>query len=181
LSSGDKLIGAAQSGILVGRKEVIDRLRRHPLMRAVRVDKTCLMVLERTLQLFRRPEELARLHPTYRMMSTPHHALEARAKKLLDLSAASAPSIRLVMAEGVSYLGSGSLPMEAIPTVVVTVHAPSLSASELARRLRLDEACVFTRIEKDRVCLDMRTITDEQVNGIVRALQRIARVAPADS
>ena len=71
LFSGDKLIGAGQCGIIVGKKALIEKLRKHPLMRAVRVDKTCLMVLERTLQLFRDPARLRNEHPTYRMICTP--------------------------------------------------------------------------------------------------------------
>ena len=71
LFSGDKLIGAGQCGIVVGKKTLIEKLRKHPLMRAVRVDKTCLMVLERTLQLFRDPARLRTEHPTYRMVTTP--------------------------------------------------------------------------------------------------------------
>ena len=69
--------------MIVGRRELINRLRKHPLMRAVRADKTCLMVLERTLHLFRDPEKLRRENPTYRMVSTPLAALRARAEKLL--------------------------------------------------------------------------------------------------
>src|SRR5664280_2543194 len=125
LFSGDKLIGAGQCGIIVGKKSLIEKLRKHPLMRAVRVDKTCLMALERTLQLFRDPARLAREHPTYRMISTPMDALKSR-------------------------------------------------AAELARRLRLDQACVFGRIEAEQVLLDVRTLTDEQVPLVAAALGRIA-------
>jgi L-seryl-tRNA(Ser) seleniumtransferase len=174
LFSGDKLIGAGQCGVIAGRKALIDRLRKHPLMRAVRVDKTCLMVLERTLQLFRDPERLRQDHPTYRMITTPMAALEARARMLAELVAAQAPQVEVQAGESVAYLGSGSLPTEGIPSFAVAVSAPGMSASELARRLRMDEACVFGRIENDRVRLDVRTVTDEQVARIAAALGRIA-------
>ena len=82
LFSGDKLIGAGQCGIIVGRKSLIDKLRRHPLMRAVRVDKTCLMILERTLHLFRDLARLRSEHPTYRMMSAPLDAVAIQAQEL---------------------------------------------------------------------------------------------------
>jgi len=95
LFSGDKLIGAAQSGILAGRRPLIERIRRHPLMRAVRVDKTCLMTLERTLALFRRPECLREEHPTYRMMGTPIPVLEARASALAAAITQADPECRL--------------------------------------------------------------------------------------
>jgi L-seryl-tRNA(Ser) seleniumtransferase len=174
LFSGDKLIGASQAGIIVGRKPIIERLRKHPLMRAMRVDKTCLLVLERTLHLFRNAEVLRREHPTYRMMCTPMGALRQRAKALVDGLAQAAAGVRADIETSVAYLGSGSLPTEAIPSVRVSVSARGLSASELARELRLDAACIFSRIEDDVVRLDMRTITDEQVPLIAAAFGRIA-------
>ncbi len=175
LFSGDKLIGAGQAGVIVGRKELIGRLRKHPLMRAVRVDKTCLMVLERTLHLFRDPELLRREHPTYRMICTPLGVLHDRARALMEAVAKVAPKATLNVEAGSAYLGSGSLPTETIASVTVSVSFPGLSASELARRLRLDEACVFGRIEADLVRLDMRTLTDAQVPEIAGALGRVAR------
>ena len=175
LFSGDKLIGASQAGVVVGRKELIGRLRKHPLMRAMRVDKTCLLVLERTLHLFREPDLLRREHPLYQMICTPVGALRTRAKALADAVAKAAPKAVLNAEAGAAFLGSGSLPTEAIPSVVVSVSVAGLSASELARRLRLDDACVFCRIEDDLVRLDMRTLTDEQLPAIAAALGRVAQ------
>jgi L-seryl-tRNA(Ser) seleniumtransferase len=177
LFSGDKLIGASQSGVIVGRKDLIGRLRKHPLMRAMRVDKTCLMVLERTLHLFRDPELLRREHPLYRMICTPMETLRSRAKALADAIAKAAPKAALNIDASLGYLGSGSMPTEAIPSVMVSVSVPGLSAADLARRLRLDPACVFSRIEDDLVRLDVRTLTDEQVPAIAAALGRIAQQA----
>ncbi len=174
LFSGDKLIGAGQSGIIVGKKSMIEKLRRHPLMRAVRVDKTCLMVLERTLQLFRDPSRLAREHPTYRMISTPAAELKTRAEKLARLIAAAAPKVRTEIRLSESFLGSGSLPTEAMASFELMVSVPDQGASELARRLRLDDACIFGRIEADCVRLDLRTVTEEQLPLIASALGRIA-------
>jgi len=178
LFSGDKLIGASQSGIIVGRKELIQRLRQHPLMRALRVDKTCLLVLERTLHLFRDPARLRREHPTYRMIVAPLEALRERALKLIEAMAASSPRVAGSIEPSVAYLGSGSLPTEAIPSIAVTVAAPGLSAADLSRRLRLDEARIFGRIEADRVWLDMRTVTDDQIAVIAAALVRITSAVP---
>jgi L-seryl-tRNA(Ser) seleniumtransferase len=173
LFSGDKLIGAGQAGVIVGRKELINRLRKHPLMRAVRIDKTCLMVLERTLHLFRDPELLRREHPTYRMICAPLEALRQRARALAEAVAKAAPRITATINDSVAYLGSGSLPTQAIPSVTVSVSAPGVSATELARRLRLDQACIFGRIEAGQVRLDMRTISELQAHVIAAALGRI--------
>lgn len=172
LFSGDKLIGAGQCGIIVGKKPLIEKLRKHPLMRAVRVDKTCLMALERTLQLFRDAARLKREHPTYRMISTPMDALRLRAGKLVELISIEAPKAQTEIIAGQAYLGSGSLPTEGIPSLVVAVSLSGMSASELARRLRLDRACVFGRIQDGRVCLDVRTLTDAQAPLVAAAVGR---------
>jgi L-seryl-tRNA(Ser) seleniumtransferase len=172
LFSGDKLIGAGQCGVIVGRKALIDRLRKHPLMRAVRVDKTCLMVLERTLHLFRDPARLQREHPTYRMMSATTEALKSRASELARLISVQNPKAKPEILASQAFLGSGSLPTEGIPSFVVAVVLPEMGASELARRLRLDRACVFGRIENDRFFLDVRTLTDEQLTLVAEAVGR---------
>ncbi len=175
LFSGDKLIGAGQCGIIVGKKSLVARLRKHPLMRAVRVDKTCLMVLERTLQLFRDPSRLAREHPTYRMLATPLAELKTRAGRLAQLIAVAAPAVNTELHPSQAYLGSGSLPTETIPSFELMVSVPRLSAAELGRRLRLDEACIFGRIQDDCVRLDLRTLTEEQLPRVAAALARIAQ------
>lgn len=175
LCSGDKLMGGSQAGVIVGRKELVNRLRKHPLMRAMRADKTCLMFLERTLHLFRDPDKLRSENPTYRMLSTPLEALRVRAQTLLNLLKEYADGLTATVEDSVAYLGSGSLPTEAIPSLMITVTVAGMSAETLARRLRMDEACVFGRIEGDRVRLDLRTLADEQLPLIAAALGRIVR------
>ncbi|HTY86847.1 MAG TPA: L-seryl-tRNA(Sec) selenium transferase [Candidatus Acidoferrum sp.] len=174
LFSADKLIGANQSGIIVGRKQAIAKIRKHPLMRALRVDKTAVMVLERTLRLFRDPDLLRRAHPTYRMLTTPTDVLQKRAEALAAAIRQKAPRASAEIQESSAYLGSGSLPEQAIPSLVVSVSLPGRKAADLARALRLDPACVFGRIERDQVLLDVRTITDEQLPAIAGAMGRIA-------
>jgi len=175
LSSTDKLIGAGQGGVIVGTRACIERIRAHPLARAMRVDKTCLMVLERTLALFRDPELLVRQHPTYRMLATPVETLRARAEALADAIADAAPDAETEVLPGVGYLGSGTLPMEQLPTFLLGVTLGDVAARDLAERLRMDEACVFGRIEDGRVVLDVRTMTDAQVPRVAGAVARAAR------
>jgi len=177
LFSADKLIGANQSGIIVGRKAVIAKIRKHPLMRALRVDKTGIMVLERTLRLFRDPELLRREHPTYRMLTTPLEVLKSRAEALVRAIHERAPQVKAEIRESQAYLGSGSLPEQAIPSLVVSVSLPGRKAGDLARALRLDPACVFGRLEREHVLLDVRTTTDDQVPAIAGALGRIGENA----
>jgi len=170
LFSADKLIGAAQGGIIVGRKDLITRIRKHPLARAMRADKSCLMVLERTLQMFRDPEKLPQVHPTYRMLATPIETLKARAESL----AGKLDAGQVTVCQGAGYLGSGSLPTHELPTWLVKVSLPDIPAAEGARRLRTDDACVFTRIEDEQIVMDVRTITDDQIDSIVQAFARLA-------
>ena len=111
------------------------------------------------------------------MICTPVEALRCRAKALVDAIAKAAPKAALSVDASLAYLGSGSLPTETIPSVMVSMSVPGLSAADLARRLRLDKACVFSRIEDDLVRLDMRTLTDDQVPAIAAALGRVTRQA----
>ena len=174
LFSGDKLIGAAQCGVIVGRKVLIEKVRKHPLMRAVRVDKMCLMVLERTLHLFRDPARLVDEHPTFRMACAPLDVVKSRAENLAGLLAAQAPNVKVQIRQSQAFLGSGSLPNQAIPSFELMIAVPDMSADALARALRLDDACVFGRIQDDCVRLDVRTVTDEQLPAIAAALGRLA-------
>ena len=179
LFSADKLIGASQGGVIVGRRSVIERIRSHPLARALRADKACLMALERTLHLFRDPDRLAETHPTYRMLAATPDVLKKRAGKLAAAIAKAAPGAQANVVEAVGYLGSGSLPMEQLATFAVELAIEGVEAGELARRLRTDEACVFARIENDRVLMDARTITDKQVPAIAEAVGRALNEPPA--
>ncbi|MCJ7543247.1 MAG: L-seryl-tRNA(Sec) selenium transferase [Phycisphaerae bacterium] len=172
--SADKLIGASQGGIILGRADLIEPIRRHPLARAMRADKTCLMALERTAMLFRDPVTLPQTHPTYRMLTTPLEKLQARAAALVKAIGKAAPKASATVGEGTAYLGSGSLPMHALPSRVVAVTAPGVPAEELARRLRMDKSAVFARVENQALVLDVRTLTDDQVAPVAEAIGRAA-------
>lgn len=176
LVSTDKLIGAAQGGLILGKKEFVDKCRKHPLYRAMRVDKTCLMLIERTMMLFRDMEKLRTMHPTYRMLSTTQDQLRTRAETLAEnIKSACTKSIHACVIESVGFLGSGSIPMEEIPTFAVKVHSEKVKAGDLAKRLRLDQACIFSRVEDDSICLDARTITDAQLSLIAQAIARVTK------
>ena len=172
LFSADKLIGAAQGGVIVGRKDLVARIRKHPLARAMRADKSCLMVLERTLQMFRDPARLPEVHQTYRMLATPGETLKARAESLAEKLRQAPGAAQITVCEGVGYLGSGSLPTHELPTWLVKVSLPDTPAGETARGLRMDDACVFTRIEDEQIVMDVRTITDDQIDPIAQAFAR---------
>ena len=175
LFSADKLIGGPQGGIIVGKKKCIEKINKHPLARACRPDKIGVMVLERTLHLFRDEALLRREHPLYRMLSMPIEALESRARTLAERICAAAPTAKTTAAQGTGYLGSGSLPTEQLPSWTVGLELPNIKAAELARRLRMDQHAVFARIEDEKVIFDARTITDAQVEQIAAAVGRAAK------
>lgn len=174
LFSADKLIGASQGGIIVGKKSLIDRIRRHPLARAFRVDKTCLMAIERTLHLFRDPQRLSQRHPLYRMLAASEEVLRARAQSLAKSIRSAMPEAQVAVAPSKSFLGSGSLPAHELASWAVEVALASTEAGELARLLRLDRQAIFTRIENDKVILDVRTLDDDQLPLIAMAFERLA-------
>jgi len=155
-SSGDKLIGGPQAGIITGRKEYIQKIKKHPLARALRVGKLTIAALEASLMLFREGiDYIAANHPLYRMFAADAAELQEKADEfiaLLSLPGSCSASIL----ETDSFVGSGSLPDYAIPSVGVALECPDNEG--LARRLRLGSPAVASRIEDGLLKLDMRTI-----------------------
>ncbi|MCZ6573609.1 MAG: L-seryl-tRNA(Sec) selenium transferase [Planctomycetota bacterium] len=169
--SGDKLIGGPQAGILLGRSEIIDRVRRNALFRALRVDKLTLVALEATVRLFMRPGGPGDDHPTLRMLHLGEETLKRSAEELRRLLAESGCDVKCV--RDMSQVGSGSMPTETLPTWLVAIAPAKGSASRLARNLRLGTPPIYTRIVDDRVCLDPRTLQTGEALEIVRALDEL--------
>jgi len=163
--SGDKLLGGPQAGIIVGKKALIDRLQQHPLKRALRVDKMTLAALEATLQLYLHPEQLANRLPTLRLLTRPQSDIALQAQRLLPpLAAALAGSFRVSTAECLSQIGSGSLPVERLPSVALTLTPLDDSGGTLmalAARLRAGEVPVIGRIYNGSLWFDLRTLEDD--------------------
>lgn len=179
LFSGDKLIGGPQAGIIVGKRKHIERISKHPLARAVRPDKMCVMALERTLHLFRDEALLRREHPLYRALSTPLDDLRRRGDALATAIGGTAfpgCGVHAEVVAGFGYLGSGALPMEQLPSWIVQVSCDKVKAGELARRLRMDEACIFARVENEKVLLDVRTLTEAQLPIVAAAVARATTI-----
>ncbi len=164
--SGDKLLGGPQAGILVGREAVIDRMRHHPLLRAVRADKMCLAALEATLRLHvQAPMEL----PVMRMLAQTEAVLQARAERLCALL----PDSVLWRIEGTeAQVGGGSLPGTRLASRAVGLAVEAMGADALALALRRDRPAVVGRIAADLVLLDMIAIADEEVEEIAAAVAR---------
>jgi L-seryl-tRNA(Ser) seleniumtransferase len=170
--SGDKLLGGPQAGLIVGRKEIIERLRRSPLYRALRADKLCLAALEATLDAHRRGalEEI----PLFQMLGLTPEAIEKRARNLIEQLARIVPSaLRLTIVSGTSAVGGGSGPNAHLPTALLAVSHERLSANEIESKLRAASPPVITRISDDQVLLDLRTIDISDEPAVLSALKSL--------
>ncbi len=159
--SGDKLLGGPQAGILLGKKELIDKFKKHPLARAIRPDKLCLAALAITLLHYLKDEALEKI-PIWKMISTPPDVLKKRAQAWAD---------HLGYGEVIpsrSTVGGGSLPEETLPTWALALDTDK--PNTLSKRLRLETPAIITRIEEDRVLLDPRTILPEQEEMLLQVL-----------
>ena len=160
--SGDKLLGGPQAGIVVGRGELVEKLRRHPLQRALRADKLTLAALEATLALYLEPERAAREVPVLRMLTEPVDAVRARAERLA----------RLVGGEvevTVGRVGGGALPLAELPSFACAVE------EELAGRLREADPPVVGVVRDGRCLLDCRTVRDEELDELATAVASARR------
>ena len=157
--SGDKLLGGPQAGILVGRRDLIDRIRRHPLMRALRADKLTYAALEATLLEYL-AGRAADTVPVVRMLSMRVEEIEARARALAGALRAGGWQAEIV--DGASAVGGGSAPGVELPTKLVALMRPGEGADVTEARLRRLDPPVIARIQDDRVVLDLRTVPPEQ-------------------
>jgi len=166
--SGDKLLGGPQAGILLGAKEYIARLKRHPLARALRVDKMTLAALEATLSLYRDPVRAIREIPMLRMLRTPVESLRAKAERLAVLLDFLSPAPAVV--EETGKIGGGAAPAEALPSVAVAL-APARGAGWMEATLRRHEPPIIARIAQERLLLDVRTIEEADFPQIAACLR----------
>jgi L-seryl-tRNA(Ser) seleniumtransferase len=155
--SGDKLLGGPQAGVVVGRADLVERLRRHPLQRALRADKLTLAALEGTLALALDPATRASV-PVLRMLEEPLERVRARAKRLAELVGGE-------VEETVARAGGGALPLAELPSAACAVE------EELAEALRLGEPPVIGIVRDGRLLLDCRTLTDEEVEEVASAVE----------
>jgi L-seryl-tRNA(Ser) seleniumtransferase len=174
--SGDKLIGGPQCGIIVGKAAWIQKIKKNPLARAFRCGKLSLAALEATLRLFLAPEKLTERHPIYRMLALTPEEIGRRAARLVETLRPSIPAgVALAVEDDESQVGSGAVPAETLPTRVLSVRSPALSAEDLARRLRFLTPPVYARIHKDAVLLDLRTIQPGEDALVERSLARLLK------
>lgn len=171
LFSGDKLLGGPQAGIIAGRKDLIQRIEKDPLMRAFRLDKMTLAALETTLRLYFDEEQALGQVPVLRMLNAPLPELRQRAEAL---------AVRLREIDGVAgvrvcpdeaFVGGGSLPDQALKTWVLEVQPAHRSDADFAQRLRTGTPAVVARLRNDKLLLDLRTVFPEQEPALLQAVK----------
>jgi L-seryl-tRNA(Ser) seleniumtransferase len=176
--SGDKLIGGPQAGIIVGRKDLIAMIKKHPLTRLLRVCKLTDLALEHTLRLFLDPDTLVENHPTLRMLATPVESVRRRADDLAKALEGRVPGLKIQVVESESETGGGSLPGVVIPSYALSVQMKRENADMLSHYLRRNEPPIIGRISEERVLLDMRTVLDGEEKIIAGALEKIGSSCP---
>jgi L-seryl-tRNA(Ser) seleniumtransferase len=175
--SGDKLLGGPQAGIIAGKKDLVQRVRRHPLFRALRVDKLTIAALEVTLNAYLRSawEEI----PAQRMIRLTTAELQQRAENFLRRVQSLLPSAdaKLEIADGFSLAGGGSTPDQSLPSKIIRVASAKYPAAKLEQRLRRSASgvSVIARVEDDRVILDLRTVFPEQEPQLAASLAAALR------
>jgi L-seryl-tRNA(Ser) seleniumtransferase len=170
--SGDKLLGGPQAGIIAGKKEIVSRVRRHPLFRALRVDKLTIAALEVTLGAYLRGayDEI----PAMRMVRATAKEIENRARNFLRELTPEVPlgEVELEIVDGSSLAGGGSTPTQSLPTKIIRIASARYSAAQLEQRLRRSPSGVpvIARVEEDRLILDLRTVFPEQEPSLLASL-----------
>lgn len=169
--SGDKLLGGPQAGLVLGRAELIGRIKQNPMLRAMRIDKLSLAALNATLQLYLPPHDpLARV-PVLRMICEDDASVKRRSRRVLKKLIAT-PGLRGCLKDDVSFAGGGSLPMSGIPSTVIQLHHETVGAAELAQRLRMGEPPIIGRIADDRLHLSLRTVLERDTEDLIGAVRR---------
>lgn len=169
--SGDKLLGGPQAGIIIGRKDLIERIQKNPLTRAVRIDKLTLAALEMTLFDYLDEEKAKKDIPTLRMLLDDPLKIKERAKRIYNSLKRSIKKADIELIQDVSRAGGGSLPEIDFPTYVVSIKPLSISIRLLEERLRLGNPPVIVRVKEERVIIDARTVESKEIPALITAIE----------
>jgi L-seryl-tRNA(Ser) seleniumtransferase len=167
--SGDKLLGGIQAGCIAGRRELIEKIRKHPLFRALRADKMRLAALEATLESYRRGAAQEEI-PALRMMALTETDTRRRAQRFLTRLRRVSENLRGEIVAGFSAIGGGSAPLTQPPSALLALTHANLSASELEAALRAQTPPVIARVAENRVLLDLRTVDQIEEGELLAAL-----------
>ena len=173
--SGDKLLGGPQAGILLGRKHLVEAIRKNQLSRALRIDKLTLLALEETLRIYREESTAVKEIPTLQMILAPYAQLKNKARRLRRMvGKLDTRNFSLQLADGTSKVGGGALPLLVIPTCLVALVPGRLSANTMEQKLRDYDPPIISRVEKDQVLLDVRTVQESELKTVAGAIKGLA-------
>ncbi|MBI3838052.1 MAG: L-seryl-tRNA(Sec) selenium transferase [Planctomycetia bacterium] len=175
LFSGDKLLGGPQAGLIVGRRKYVEQIERHPLMRALRVDKLTLAALSATLVALAHPRQAARELPLWTMAAASLEDLEQRARRMVDALKMPSTGFRLEVVPTTAYWGGGALPSQGIASIALALTSEECSEGALAQRLRGGSPAVVGRLQGGRLLVDLRTVLPDQDEVLVAAIQAAAQ------
>jgi L-seryl-tRNA(Ser) seleniumtransferase len=168
--SGDKLLGAPQAGIILGKRKYVDVLKKHPLHRALRLDKMFLAGLEKILSYYLKGEAMNKI-PVWQIISTPLESLQSRAERIgAELDKA---GIQIAIKKSQSTIGGGSLPGETLPSITISVIRPLCPANQQAQLFRQQSPPIIGRIEDQKLVLDLRTVFPHQDETLISAIKKI--------
>jgi L-seryl-tRNA(Ser) seleniumtransferase len=175
--SGDKLLGGPQAGLIVGRRDLVEKMKRHQLLRALRIDKLTLASLEATLRLYRDERVALAEIPVLRMLTISRDELALRARRMLRKLRLLLPGqFTLTLHDGFSSPGGGSFPLLQLPSRLIEIAIAGMTAHHLEEHLRSTTPPVVGRLQRDRFLLDVRTLTDKELPLLAAALQQAAGV-----
>lgn len=166
--SGDKLLGGPQAGVIIGGRTYIERMKKHPLARALRIDKLTLAALEATLRLYRDPETAKAEIPLLRMLAADREKLREKARRLKEMLEPLGLQAAVTDEEG--YVGGGSAPTSPLPSAAVEINPHGITVTVLEQRLRAFAPAIIARIARDRLLLDMRTVDEQDLRYIADCL-----------
>ena len=174
LFSGDKLVGGPQCGIIAGSSHWVEKIKKHPMTRAMRVDKLTLAALAGTLRLYRDPKKATQQVPLLAMLSTPLDNLKLRAERISQQVKSSSLIASAEPVEGTATLGGGTLPAQYLQTWCVALEPQGISVDDLATKLRNGENAIFGRINEGRLLLDLRTVMASQDVTVVESFAALS-------
>ncbi len=180
--SGDKLLGGPQAGIILGKEELVEDIRKNQLNRALRIDKLTLLALEETLRLYRDPQKAVREIPTLRMICRSYESLVGSAERLYgQVQDIGTENFTMELVDGFSKVGGGALPLQEMKTCLLSLVPARLSAHKMEEHLRLNDPPIIGRVERDRLMLDVRTIQDRDFQTVAEALRNLATFNPFET
>lgn len=172
--SGDKLLGGPQAGIIVGKKDVLAKIKKNPLNRALRIDKFTLAALEATLMLYLNTTAAPKKLRALKALTESVEDVRKRAKNLIaKLQKENFDSLKLSIREDFAAAGGGSLPTQEIPTVLVAIQNKNMPATKMEEKLRKLDVPIIVRVDKDEILFDLRTVSEDEFDFIVEGFKQI--------